>query len=60
MGSGSGRFRPEYIRIKTELRASRQPRLLFRFDGEFPSRFADRQLTGPLSQLSPRFTQFEP
>lgn len=43
-----------------ELRARRKPRLLFRFDGEFLLRFADRQFTGLLFQLPPRFTRFEP
>jgi len=41
-------------------RTTRKPRLLFRFSGEFLLRFADRQFTGALFQLPPRFTRFEP
>jgi hypothetical protein len=41
------------------LRATRKPRLLFRFDGSFLLRFADRQFGGVLFQL-PRFTRSEP
>lgn len=43
-----------------ELKATRKPRLLFRFDGSFLLRFADRQFLAELFQLPPRFTRFEP
>ena len=43
-----------------ELRATRKPRLLLRFDGSLLLRFADRQLPGLFLQLPPRFTRFEP
>jgi len=33
---------------------------LFRFDGSFLLRFADRQFLAVLFQLPPRFTRFEP
>ena len=42
-----------------ELAATRKPRLLFRFDGVFLLRFADRQFLAALFQLPPRFTRFE-
>ena len=38
----------------------RKPRLLFRFDGEFLLRFAERQFSDELFQLPPRFTRFDP
>ena len=38
----------------------RNPRLLFRFDGELLLRFADRQFLALLFQLPPRLTRFEP
>jgi hypothetical protein len=43
-----------------ELKATRKPRLLFRFNGSFLFRFADRQFLAELFQLPPRFTRFEP
>jgi hypothetical protein len=43
-----------------ELKATRKPRLLFRFDGLFLVRFAERQFLAELFQLPPRFTRFEP
>ena len=43
-----------------ELRATRKPRLLLRFDGSLLLRFADRQLSGLFLQLPPRFTRLEP
>lgn len=45
---------------KAEFRARRKPRLLFRFDGLFLLRFADRQFLALLFQLPPRLTRFEP
>ena len=41
-------------------RATRNPRLLFRFVGLLLLRFAARQLIALLFQLPPRFTRFEP
>jgi hypothetical protein len=41
-------------------RATRKPRLLFRFAGVFPLRYADRQFLAEFLQLPPRFTRFEP
>jgi hypothetical protein len=46
--------------LSSELKARRKPRLLFRFDGWFLFRFADRQFLAVLFQLPPRFTRFEP
>jgi len=46
--------------IPAELQATRKPRLLFRFDGSFLLRFADRQFLAVLFQLPPRITRFEP
>lgn len=43
-----------------ELRATRKPRLLFRFVGVFLLRFAERQLFALLFQLPPRMTRLEP
>lgn len=40
--------------------ATRKPRLLFRFDGVFLFRIADRQFLAEFLQLPPRFTRFEP
>jgi succinate dehydrogenase/fumarate reductase cytochrome b subunit len=39
-----------------ELRSTRKPRLLFRLSGVFLLRFAERQLSELLFQLTPRFT----
>jgi hypothetical protein len=50
-------LRPHY---STELKARRKPRLLFRFDGSFLLRFADRQFLAVLFQPPPRITRFEP
>jgi len=47
-------------RAAAEFRARRKPRLLFRFDGSFLLRFADRQFLAVLFQLPPRLTRFEP
>lgn len=44
---------------RAELRATRKPRLLFRFVGVFLLRFADRQFLALLFQLPPRFTRLE-
>ena len=41
-------------------RTRRKPRLLFRFDGLFLLRLAERQFLASLFQLPPRFTRFEP
>lgn len=49
-----------YPPLPAELEATRKPRLLLRFAGEFLFRFADRAFTGPLFQLPPRFTRFVP
>jgi hypothetical protein len=38
----------------------RKPRLLFRFDGSFLLRFADRQFLAVLFQPPPRLTRYEP
>ncbi len=46
--------------LSSELKARRNPRLLFRFDGVFLFRYADRQFLALLFQLPPRFTRFEP
>jgi len=46
--------------LSSELEATRNPRLLFRFSGVFLFRFADRQFLGLSFQLPPRFTRFEP
>ena len=43
-----------------KLQASRKPRLLFRFDGVFLLRFAERQFAAVLFQLPPRFTRSAP
>lgn len=48
------------IQIPRKARATRKPRLLFRFVGLFLLRFADRQFLAVLFQLPPRFTRFEP
>lgn len=43
-----------------ELRARRKPWLLFRFDGLFLFRFAERAFAAVLFQLPPRFTRLVP
>lgn len=40
--------------------ATRKPRLLFRLDGSFLLRFAERQFLASLFQLPPRYTRFTP
>jgi hypothetical protein len=53
-------FRRARIRTTGGARATRKPRLLFRFAGEFLLRFADRQFWPLLFQLPPRMTRLTP
>ena len=46
--------------LSAELRATRKPRLSFRFSGSFLLRYADRQFSAGLFQLPPRITRFRP
>ncbi len=59
-GQDSGLARRLSFRCCDGIRATRKPRLLFRFSGVFLLRFAERQFGAVLFQLPLRITRFVP